>query len=211
MKLLLLATLMICGMLVKCSVTTPATQAMDMYRQYADRMEGLTVAYVGGYQSDDREYQAVVFQPADSAQWTWLKREFGMDDTPVQPTDISQQGSLAERRPGDMPSASRGHAMRVRSFRKGLGEVLTTTQPQGPVAHETLHDTAQVLLPLPRFTIGLSRPGQPDYTEQRGYVVGLDDTDRVLCLLFYENRDEEQAILSRVEQIIAAQADVPAI
>ena len=52
--------------------------AMDIYDQYKDRSETLTVAFVGDYHSNGQTYNAVMFQTADSAEWEWLKEEFGV-------------------------------------------------------------------------------------------------------------------------------------
>lgn len=52
--------------------------AMDIYNQYADHSKTLTVAFVGGYKADGQTYNAVMFQTTDSAEWVWLKEEFGV-------------------------------------------------------------------------------------------------------------------------------------
>lgn len=52
--------------------------AMDIYSQYKDHSESLTVAFVGDYENGGQTYNAVMFQTADSAEWEWLKEEFGV-------------------------------------------------------------------------------------------------------------------------------------
>ena len=52
--------------------------AMDIYSQYNNHSETLTVAFVGDYNKGGEVYNAVMFQTADSAEWEWLKDEFGV-------------------------------------------------------------------------------------------------------------------------------------
>lgn len=59
--------------------------AMELYRQYADNEEGITVAYIGDYKAYNQIFNAVMFRAADSAQWQWLKKEFGV----IEPGDIT--------------------------------------------------------------------------------------------------------------------------
>ena len=59
--------------------------AMELYRQYADNEQGITVAYIGDYKAYNQIFNAVMFRAADSAQWQWLKKEFGV----IEPGDIT--------------------------------------------------------------------------------------------------------------------------
>lgn len=65
--------------------TTPVeSAAMELYRSYADNEQGITVAYIGDYRAYDQVFNAVMFQADDSAQWQWLKHEFGI----IEPIDL---------------------------------------------------------------------------------------------------------------------------
>ena len=48
--------------------------AMELYHQYADNGQGITVAYIGDYKAYNQIFNAVMFHADDSAQWQWLKR-----------------------------------------------------------------------------------------------------------------------------------------
>ena len=65
--------------------------AMDIYKQYYRHSKTLDVAYVGGYQNAGQTYNAVMFHTADSTEWEWLKREFGIFSA-----DEIQKGSSGE-------------------------------------------------------------------------------------------------------------------
>ena len=59
--------------------------AMELYHQYADNGQGITVAYIGDYKAYNQIFNAVMFHADDSAQWQWLKKEFGV----IEPSDIT--------------------------------------------------------------------------------------------------------------------------
>ena len=70
-------------LLLFASCSTPqqdhiTSAAMDIYNQYTNHSESLTVAFVGNYHKEGEIYNAVMFQTADSAEWEWLKEEFGI-------------------------------------------------------------------------------------------------------------------------------------
>ena len=67
-------------MLASCTpqLDNITSAAMDIYSQYTDHSETLTVAFVGDYHKGEDVYNAVMFQTTDSAEWEWLKEEFGI-------------------------------------------------------------------------------------------------------------------------------------
>ncbi len=67
-------------MLASCTTRLDniTSAAMDIYSQYTDRSETLTVAFVGDYHKGGEVYNAVMFQTSDSAEWEWLREEFGV-------------------------------------------------------------------------------------------------------------------------------------
>ena len=65
--------------------------AMDIYKQYYRHSKTLDVAFVGGYQNVGQTYNAVMFHTADSTEWEWLKKEFGIFST-----EEIQKGSSGE-------------------------------------------------------------------------------------------------------------------
>lgn len=78
-SILLLIIMLMCG---ACSrgVDRAESAAMKLYGRYAHNDQGVTVAYVGDYHAYDHVFNAVMFRANDSAQWQWLKEEFGVID-----------------------------------------------------------------------------------------------------------------------------------
>jgi len=62
--------------------------AMEMYEKYAKHSEQLTVAFIGNFEAEGSVYNTVMFQAQDSAEWAWLKEEFGI----VEAMDLASMG-----------------------------------------------------------------------------------------------------------------------
>lgn len=77
-------TLFVCSG-CKSDVDSVESAAMELYNKYADNTQGVTVAYIGDYEAYNQIFNAVMFHADDSAQWQWLKQEFGV----IEPGDIT--------------------------------------------------------------------------------------------------------------------------
>jgi len=87
MKRLLYILVIILMVCVGCRSEADSVEsaAMELYHHYANNGHGVTVAYIGDYKAYNQIFNAVMFHADDSAQWQWLKQEFGV----IEPGDIT--------------------------------------------------------------------------------------------------------------------------
>lgn len=202
MKALIPISAIILTAIVKCTFTTPATLAYNMYERYADHSDRLLVAYVGDYEADGFTYQTLVLQARDSTEWVWLRKEFGIDafndvtgtkttlsDNAANGTAsiVSSDGNIKVylRRAVDNPDTS----LVLRPGKLGTGKSAT--------------DSTAAPRRVPSLRINITPAGQQRKSSTHGYVMGCDENEQALCLLFYTNLTEEQHILSQIRKSLS--------
>lgn len=202
MKTLIIISLLAIGTLVRCSISSPTTMALDMYKRYAAQPDRLLVAYVGDYQAQGHTYQALVLQARDSAEWVWLQQEFsiGTTDDRVASSVLTADGRNLDQAQLSNPDGSIKVYLRRTVDNPDTSLVL---KPRNRLAPTTPDQSPEPAGHSHALRINITRPGQPNRSETTGYVMGCDQNERALCLLFYETLDEEQAILTQVQKNIS--------
>lgn len=213
-------SLLLVGLCAAC--TSPhddvVSAAMDIYEQYADHSSTLTVAYIGDYTCDNYDYNAVMLQTADSAEWKWLMAEFGVMAPMVPPQSGVMMGDAAMLQ-GDAAQApsGEGHGVVMASL-----EIDTTRDFKDTAEFLAYIDSLSraMLLSMGRDTAGLratmvfnadsvqtlpesmsaQQTRMAGFTRdhgQAGYLISADYDTQTLWLFFFGNADEEALLMSQ--------------
>lgn len=199
MKTIVLIALFALAAIVKCSVTSPASMAKDMYEHYASHSDQLLVAYVGDYKAEGHTYQALVLQARDSSEWDWLQKEFSISTV----NDLTGQADLPlTASPNSDPKMGNSDGTIQVYLRRTVDNPDPGLQIKSPVSTPSPLTDKDNPAPKKSHTlrINIKQIGQPDRSETTGYVMGCDQKEHALCLLFYETLEEEQAILDQVRR-----------
>ena len=196
---------------------TITSAAMDIYSQYTDHSETLTVAYIGDYENDGKTYNAVMFQTADSAEWEWLKQEFGifsMDEVRAGKTQgtIMTSPGIGDQQPVSDDASPQGvmmgtlHIDTTRDFKDTAEFLAYIDSLTFELLRQTYGDSVARLRMRPVMVMDLdSMPeGMSEqkvgaqqeidkFTRDHGsvsYLVNVDYSNQTLWLFFYDNGDK---------------------
>lgn len=85
----ILAILLPTLLLASCQPKKSALQ--QVYDQYADSVDRVTVALVGNYRVEDNIFNVIMLQALSDDDWQWLKEEFGVIQTNNMPMPFANE------------------------------------------------------------------------------------------------------------------------
>ena len=208
------------AMMLLCIACTPrqnevVSAAMEIYEKYADHSENLTVAFIGDYQVGQVKYNAIMFEATDSAEWEWLKHEFGIidpneissmrlpDGTPIQTPDYMDgppngvvMGSLFI----DSTLRFEDSASLMAYIDSLAAEILKDIAPEGYSGQP--HGLTVINLDsMPQTALdGRMESYQEiaNYTRNKGkagYLINADIENHKVWLFFYDKLEDERLLL----------------
>ncbi|MBR1835021.1 MAG: hypothetical protein IJ785_05910 [Bacteroidales bacterium] len=201
------------------------TAALELYKQYADHSESLTVAYLNNYEVEGKVYNAVMFRTEDSAEWRWLQQEFSLDayrnilpayDENMIVTSLKLDSSIDF---GDNETLriyldSITEKMVLKSIGKGKkvkiteSKIVTISDPSA-LMRDSLDNGAMIIDSLPDSTKSnlLKQFGKDLFAphfklmdlskthENTGYLIGCDTEEMTLWLFFYDTPEEQLRLM----------------
>lgn len=192
-----------------CTPTQDKTTsaAMEIYQQYADHSDKLTVAVISNYKAYGNTFTTVMFHAADNAEWEWVKREFGVFTPSVFLPDSTCDNkkvvvsSLVIDKSELMGLDSNEQEAYIDSVTKTLLE------------HITGHDHTDTALKLYTIEEGKTDTMQalPEIIRQQerifklsrqyknvGYIISSDPKNRTLWLFFYDSPAQQQLLMKHI-------------
>lgn len=210
MKLLPLLLAVATLLCLSCSRSQSGAEeaATRLYNQYASASESLTVAYIGNYQAYGHRFNAVMFQAADSSEWQWLKKEFGViepgdlsldargQDNTTQPggrvtmvtlhIDTSIQFQSPEQRQAYIDSITQATVAEILGSRQGdTGSFVATLDAHDTNLSPELQSQMEQIKQMEQNT-------RADGSDE--YVISVDSKNRTLWLFFCNNPDEMRTL-----------------